>query len=527
MKKTLLLSALFSSFLLQPSITRGQLALDPSYSSDGLYVKDFGSNDNLTAIAVQPNDQKIVAVGTAINGSTFGGRLLVLRTMPNGSADQTFANNGALVIEDYQESYAYAIEILSDGKMMIAGAVANAQYQFSMAVIRLDADGNFDASFGVDGISLIDLTPTDEFAYAMAIQSDGKIVLAGSAGDDQYRNMPAVVRLNEDGSVDETFGDMGISFIPVTEVDNDFSSVLVQADGIIVASGHWDQGLTDAGWQDFDVLVAQFDENGFLNSGFGNGGMVTTAISIEKAEEAYGMQLTDGDVLVSGYTLATDQTYDIFLCKYKSNGDLVETFGDAGIVILDQSTGDVAYDMLLQNNSILLAGAVGDGFDDLDLLLAAFNSDGTVDATFGTNGIVRADVAGGFDEANGMAFQADGKVVLAGKGRGDLNNDAVIARLADDVTVGIAQSNSSSEYAVYPNPTVAGQYITIQGNFESNVTVQLFDLQSRAISGTSITTKSVDRIGFNLPTTLAEGTYLLQVNTSKNGSSTIRITVAN
>jgi hypothetical protein len=95
------------------------------------------------------------------------------------------------------------------------------------------------------------------------------------------------------------------------------------------------------------------------------------------------------------------------------------------------------------------------------------------------------------------------------------------------VTVGIAQSGSRAVYSAYPNPTVAGQCITVQGNFESNVTVQLFDLQSRAISGGSISSKSADRIGFNLPATLADGTYLLQINTSNTGANTIRITVAN
>lgn len=484
---------------------------DSTFNTDGIYQQDFGFQDNLTAVTVQPQDNKIIAVGTAINPTTFGGKLLVMRLLPDGSPDLTFNTTGSVVIETYNESYAYAVQVLLNGKILVAGTVANEQFQFSACAMLFNSDGTLATEFGNNGIFLSASAPGDEFAYSMAIQADGKIVLAGSAGDDQFRAMPAIWRLNADGSPDLSFGNNGATLMTVENSDNDFSSVLVESSGAIVASGHYDQGLTSGGQQNFDFLTARFLANGTPDVNFGGDGYVETPISFEYSEEAFGMVIAeDGNIVVSGYTLATDLSYDFALMKFRTDGTLDAAFGNNGIVVHNFGSGDVIYDMILQNGKFLCAGASGSGFDNLDFTMIRFNPNGTVDTDFGDNGTLRTDIAGGFDEANGIVIQQDGRIVLAGKGNNGVQNDAIVVRYTDQINdVGVEQLDNSS-IQLFPNPAMRGTSLTVLGLQTPVDAVQLLDLQGRKVDGIQLSQVS-NGIGFEIPSNVSQGLYILQI----------------
>jgi uncharacterized delta-60 repeat protein len=490
-----------------------QLPLQPdsTFNADGIYQQDFGFQDNLTAVTVQPQDNKVIAVGTAINQTTFGGKLLVIRLNPDGTPDLSFNNTGSVVIETYNESYAYAAQVLPTGKILVAGAVANEQFQFSACAILFNTDGSIATEFGNNGVFLSTATPGDEFAYSMAIQSDQKIVLAGSAGDDQFRAMPAIWRLNADGTPDLSFGNNGVTLMTVENSDNDFSSVLVESSGAIVASGHYDQGLTSGGQQNFDFLTARFLSNGTPDINFGGDGYIETPISFEYSEEAYGMVFSeDGNIVVSGYTLAIDQTYDFALMKFRTDGTLDASFGNNGIAIHNIGTGDVVYDMTLQNGKFLCAGTSGSGFDDLDFTMVRFNPNGTVDTDFGDNGALLTDIAGGFDEANGIVIQQDGRIVLAGKGNNGLQNDAVVVRYTDQINdVGFEKLDETS-IQLFPNPASRGAWLNILGLKSSVSSIQFLDLQGRTIEKFQISQGS-NGIGFEVPSNISQGLYIIQI----------------
>ena len=505
--------------------------LDLSFDTDGIVVKDFGSHDNLQAVAVQSSDNSVVSVGTAIDNATFGGRLLVQRNLSTGALDQSFNTTGYLIIEDYQESYAYDVEILSSGKILVAGAAASSEYEFFALVLRLNSDGTLDQTFGSNGITLINLAPRNEFAYAMDVQTDGKIVVAGSAGDALGKDMPAVYRLNEDGSIDAGFGTNGMTAIPVPEIDNDFSNVAVQSDGTIIASGHYSQALTSLGQQNFDVVVAKFLSNGQLDVNFGGTGLVTTPISPDLAEEAYGMILIGGEILVCGYSLSSTYLYQYFLIRYKGNGDLVTTFGTNGIVLSELADGSVAYDMALDaDGRILITGNVGTGWDDLDFFLAAFDETGSLDLTFGDQGMVRTDVMGGFDEAYGIFVQPDNAIVLAGKGANGSNNDAVVMRFTNDMATGITSATNENQVSVYPNPVLPGNMLNLQlaKQAANHVNLDLIDSNGRSVYAAVLQKAqlSTQRIGINLPTNLATGLYVLKVAVDNEQPTAIRLTVS-
>jgi uncharacterized delta-60 repeat protein len=508
-KHRLLQAALFVS-----ASTYAQLPLRPdsTFNTDGIYQQDFGFQDNLTAVTIQPQDNKIIAVGTAINQTTFGGKLLVIRLNPDGTPDLSFNTTGSVIINTYNESYAYAAQVLPTGKILVAGAVANKQFQFSACAILFNSDGSIATEFGNNGVFLSAATPGDEFAYSMAIQSDQKIVLAGSAGDDQFRAMPAIWRLNADGTPDLSFGNNGVTLMTVENSDNDFSSVLIESSGAIVASGHYDQGLTSGGQQNFDFLTARFLSNGTPDINFGGDGYIETPISFEYSEEAYGMLIAeDGNIVVSGYTLAADLTYDFALMKFRTDGSLDASFGNNGVAIHNLGSGDVIYDMTLQNGKFLCAGTSGSGFDDLDFTMVRFNPNGTLDADFGDNGALLTDIAGGFDEANGLAIQQDGRIVLAGKGNNGLQNDAVVVRYTDQINDVGLEKLENLELQLFPNPAARGSWINLLGLNSSVGSIQLLDLQGRTIVESQLNQVSSGH-GFEIPSNISSGMYIIQIS---------------
>ncbi len=495
------------------TVVFAQLPLRPdsTFNTDGIYQQDFGFQDNLTAVTVQPLDNKIIAVGTAINQTTFGGKLLVLRLLSDGTPDLTFNTTGSVVIEAYNESYAYAVQVLPTGKILVAGTVANEQFQFSACAMLFNSDGTLATEFGTNGIFLSASAPGDEFAYSMAIQADGKIVLAGSAGDDQFRAMPAIWRLNADGTPDLSFGNNGATFMTVENSDNDFSSVLLESNGAIVASGHYDQGITSGGQQNFDFLTARFLSNGTPDVVFGGDGYVESPISFEYSEEAYGMLIAeDGNIVVSGYTLAGDLSYDFALLKFRNDGTLDASFGNNGVVVQNFGSGDVIYDMALQNGKFLCAGTSGSGFDDLDFTMIRFNPNGSLDTDFGDNGTLRTDIAAGFDEANGLTIQQDGRIVLAGKGNNGVQNDAVVVRYTDQINdVGVEQLDNSS-IQLFPNPAMRGTSLNLLGLQTSVDAIQLLDLQGRMVDGFQLSQVS-NGIELEIPSNISQGLYILQI----------------
>ncbi|HMT30132.1 MAG TPA: hypothetical protein PKD91_12715, partial [Bacteroidia bacterium] len=150
MKKSLTFFSIIFLFYNTSVYSQNAGSLDTSFNSTGIFTHDYGFQDNITDVKIQPADQKILISGTAIN-TAFSGKLLVARVLPGGGFDPSFNGTGSLIIPDFNESYAYESVIKNDGKILVAGAAADPQFQFSMLVIRLNEDGTIDSTFGTNG----------------------------------------------------------------------------------------------------------------------------------------------------------------------------------------------------------------------------------------------------------------------------------------------------------------------------------------------------------------------------------------
>jgi uncharacterized delta-60 repeat protein len=317
---------------------------------------------------------------------------------------------------------ASGLVVQPDGKIVLSGTSHSATTAQDFSLARYNADGSLDTSFGGGGIVITPLTPGTDTANSVALQADGKLLVAGVSGGPDV----ALVRYNADGSLDTTFGGGdGIVMTPVAAglARDEALRVTVQSDGKIVVVGYAQNpsGFPPPTTQFADIVVARYNADGSLDATFGTGGIVKTEIGagvLADVAQAVLVQ-ADGGIVVAGYTTSTTTAQDFVLVRYTAGGALDPTFGGGdGIVVTTVTpSSDQARSIVQQPDGRIVV--VGHALNGTDFALARYNVDGTPDATFGTNGVVVHSVSAGTDSATGVVLQADGKLLVGGTAGAD------------------------------------------------------------------------------------------------------------
>jgi uncharacterized delta-60 repeat protein len=289
------------------------------------------------------------------------------------------------------------------------------------------AGGDLDTTFGGDGIVTTPIGSSHDFAEAVAIQADGKIVAAGYGLVGSNRDF-AVVRYTTAGGLDTTFGGDGIVTTPIGSRDDYAQAVAIQADGKIVAAGY---GFIASLRSDYDFALVRYTTAGGLDTTFGGDGVVTTPIG-SRADYAKAVAIqADGKIVAAGYGFIASVTAgnDFALARYTSGGALDTTLGGDGIVTTRiGSSHDVAESVAIQpGGKIVLAGHSIIG-SSRDFALARYTSGGALDSTFGGDGIVITRIGSSHDAAEAVAIQPDGKIVVAGLSTIGSSRDFALAR---------------------------------------------------------------------------------------------------
>lgn len=379
--------------------------LDISFGGDGIVSTPIPnvSRGSATDIIIQPDGKSVVSV-FAIGQSGFD--LAVVRYNPNGTLDTSFSGDGIVntPFGSNNTDTANALALQSDGKILVAGTLITSQ-SAGFVVLRFNSDGSLDTSFDGDGI-VVNSVFISADGLDIAVQADGKILVAGHAFN-VNGDFFSVTRLNTNGSLDSTFGNNGTAAISFGFIDF-FSDMVLQPDGKIILMGNADVSSSNP----YPALV-RFNSNGVLDNTFDGDGRVTTQIEGLNGS-ALALQ-TDGKILVSG-----SLSGDFAVLRYNSNGSLDTSFSGDGVVITSFGpNSDAANDLIVQpDNKIIAVGetAVGQTLNDLDIAVARYNTDGSLDTTFGNNGKTVTRIGNGSDLANAVALQADGKILLAGAG---------------------------------------------------------------------------------------------------------------
>jgi uncharacterized delta-60 repeat protein len=379
--------ALCGFLLSSLSTSRVQAAagnLDPTFGTGGKVTTDFSGNPvEARGVVLQP-DGKIIAAGIAFDPITRGDFGLV-RYNQDGSIDSSFGSGGK-VTTDFLNipsfgsvDFANALALQTDGKIVVAGFSAVGVASFALA--RYRADGSLDSSFGSGGKVTTSFSRFDAVADDVAIQSDGKIIAVGSVNTSFSSNPKpdfALARYNSDGGLDSTFGVGGkvtTDFTDFTGVGDNASAVVIQPDGKIVVVGSSQVSLFAPDLRQFSI--ARYNIDGTLDLSFGVGGKVRPFFFGQFDQANAVALIPDGRIIVAGFV---------------SNFNLPSE-SDFGMVRL--------------------------------------NSDGSTDTSFGSNGKVVTDFSSEFDSANSIAVQPNGKIVLAGvvsKGTFQDSTDFAIAQ---------------------------------------------------------------------------------------------------
>ena len=275
-----------------------------------------------------------------------------------------------------------------------------------IALVRYDTGGALDPSFDGDGIVITDLSG-DDAAFAVAIQADGKIVVGGFTDDGVSA---ALLRYDTDGTLDTTFGGGdGVATISAGTAAV-FVGIAIQSDDSIVAAGMGNF----TGFFGGDALVARFDPSGVPDASFGGGdGITTTKIGFGGFVGDVGLQ-SDGAIVVVGASLSITGNENMAVLRFDSTGTLDTTFGGDGIVKTDATAGPDSGSAvaLLSDGSIVAIGTSGYEYG----LLVGYNDDGTLNTGFGTDGIVQTELGGYGGGFAAGTRQSDDRIVAVGDG---------------------------------------------------------------------------------------------------------------
>jgi uncharacterized delta-60 repeat protein len=422
--------------------------LDSNFGTGGIVVRNISTaDDQILAVAIQP-DNKIVAVGYSGGIAEF----TVARFNTDGTPDATFGTNGVTLtsftlpnsfVND--NSFAYAVAIQTDGKIVVGGDIGPG---LAFGLVRYTATGQPDTTFGTGG-KVITMDQNLAGIRGIAIQGDGKIIAAGYTG--QISDF-AVARYLSNGALDATFDGDGIVTTDIFADSDVINAVKLQSDGKILVAGST---------VDFDLLtefaLARYNTDGSLDTGFNGTGINTVFTECNPdasgcGADALGIQ-PDGKIVVTG------SYNDVYMARFNSDGSQINgiTTTDIGGVV------DRAFSLTINSTGgIFVAGSTETAGNE-DFFVAKYNSNGTPDPTFDNdNGIVVESFGSNGDVARAVALQPNGGIIVGGSKGAFGSKEFAVARF-----LGLQPTAA--------NATISGRILTAGGLPIGGVRVYLTD----------------------------------------------------
>ena len=317
--------------------------LDTSFSSDGMQITNINNHGDGKSSAIQ-SDGKIIVGGIEKYGSF--GNLTLIRYNSNGSIDSTFSTNGIATFNiDSTSNFGGYIALQPDGKILISGDTYSINSNIN--IVRYNTDGSLDSTFSTDGIVTTDINGHSDKVYCIAVQQDGKIIVAGSSNDDI-----ALIRYNTDGSIDSSFSADGII---ITDINNSIDiakAIVIQNDGKILLTGTSDNNF---------VLI-RYNSDGSFDSTFSINGIFSMLSTISITPNALAIQL-DGKIIVAGSHL-NGSMKDFAFVRFNVNGTLDSSLYNNGIVTTPLTWSSGARCIAIQQDHKIILG--GDSWSDVN-----------------------------------------------------------------------------------------------------------------------------------------------------------------
>lgn len=421
-----------TDFALVQYTSTGSLDTVSFGAGTGKVTTDLGSGtvDAGRACAVQA-DGKIIVVGQSVNDFS------VVRYTPTGVLDTTFGTGGKVTTDIGSSTIdgAYGVAVQPDGKIIVVGTSAN-----KFAIVRYTPAGVLDTTFGTGGKTTTSLTGTS-IAYDVAIQTDGKIVVAGVSN-----SKIIVARYTSAGVLDTTTfaATKGYVLTSLTGTSIVYGVALTSSGKIVVA------GVSNS-----QLMVAQYTSAGVLDTTAFGSGLGYVATTIGTTSSGYAVAINgSGKIIVSGVT-TTSSNSNFVVAQYTSAGVLDTTFGSGnGYVITEFGSTDIGCNIAVQPNGNIIVGGISGG----NCALSRYTSTGVLDSTFGVNGKITTELdSGKVSGFMGLSLQQDGKIVVSAT-TSSMGGDFVTARyLGDGNYQGCLDTiYKSNGYFAYPVASSAG-----------------------------------------------------------------------
>ncbi|MBU0475615.1 MAG: T9SS type A sorting domain-containing protein [Bacteroidetes bacterium] len=396
--------------------------LDTSFDTDGKVTTSVSSShDYGKGVAIQ-SDGKIIVVGYApASGSTDN--IAVIRFNVNGSLDTDFGIDGIVTTGiGSTDTRGESVVIQPDGKIIVVGSHYNGSNS-DFAVVRYNVDGSLDNGFGTNGTTTMDFDGNTDIARSVTLQDNGRIVVAGETYRYSSRYDFGVARFYSDGTIDPYFSTDGKLATDVGGLDDKARSVIIKSGYILVAGESYNTETSN-----YDFAVVSYNSGG------------TETITFDALENSintkheYGRAIAsdgNGKIVVAGYSTNADNSNEQFaVIRYNTIYDrtIDDTFGTNGIVRTTIGDNARGQSLAIQaDGKMVVAGYTTTSGND-DFAIVRYNTDGTLDNTFGANGIAIVEFGTNDDEGFGLALQSDGKIVVSGRSVQSVHYDFAVLR---------------------------------------------------------------------------------------------------
>lgn len=503
--------------------------LDLPFGEEGAAFASYDGSDDVTCMTLLPDDAIIVG-----GYSFFAGAGVFAKFTANGEPDTGFGTDGvALLPFAPEKAYVCGIAPLPNGQLLVGGFIwgTNGAVRTSY-VARLHANGSPDAAFGVNGVAEFELSGWSTRAEAMVLLPDGKVAFTGQVkmGGTEFA---FVARLNDDGTLDASFATGGIRSIYLGGVNQSGRAIAPLPDGrLLVACNVGEPGGFNG------LAVVRFNADGIEDQSFGDDGYVYDPVIDPTRADVPAVLLPDAN---NAFMLACRARTSIGslmgLIAYNANGTRIGTFGDGGMVLVEYGgeagEGDRPHALVRDaEGRFVMVGTLWTFDEDRAIGLARIMPDGTLDGSFGNNGVV-------FDDgepdgawysrltAEAAGIQSDGRIVVAGEGYNwnSLNgSDYAVARYFSG-TVGMNELSAAiGQVQVSPNPVADHFTLSFDHGSTGPLRIELLDLQGRSVHRFAQRTfpQGEQRMTLPWPAHAAAGAYTIVV-VSEHGAAHVKV----
>jgi uncharacterized delta-60 repeat protein len=421
-------------------------SLDSTFNGSGHTSNQLSTGPHRAIGTHQQSNGSLILTANAGSGSN-NYDYYAARYTTNGTLDNTYGINGIRKINfdsTYDELLGSALQ--PDDKVILIGATKLGA-AIGFGIVRLDANGALDNTFNTNG-KYFNALLGEAYANCGTVLANGQIIIGGGTKILPFNapRMEALIRLNVNGTLDNTFGTNGITLNDLDTANGEEIQVLAidNNQNIVVGSNGLPTGK---------AYISRFTSNGLLDPTWGNNGNLLLSFITGNYPGVYDLQIqADGKYLVS-IKNQSFPTQTAIIARLNTNGTLDSTFNNIGYITF--SSVD-APRFALQTDGKIVGVTTYKSFTPVFLnkrQMFRLNSNGTLDSTFGTNGLYD-DLPKVLEGSKGIMLQNDGKIVLAGDAFNNPNYKAGLSRYNNNLPSRISTiANENSSYIIYPNPT--------------------------------------------------------------------------